>query len=382
MSQTKKPVPFVSGIELSRRTYWDLVRPILDRHFADLPHAAALIDSGSEVLGFDDVMSTDHHWGPRLLLFLEEEAFQAKAELISERMSRDLSYELLGYPTNFTDPDPEDGGVQLMQATDRGPVNHRIMLWTIPSFFEDAIGYDVDRPLEASDWLTLSEQFLRIITSGPIFYDGIGLGEVIARFSYYPRDVWLYMLAAGWARIGQEEHLMGRAGWAGDEVGSALIAARLVRDIMRLCFLMERTYAPYPKWFGMAFRQLECARDLMETLKAVLAAGTWRERDKLLSRAYEYLARRHNALGLTDPLPERVMDFHGRPFHSIEMHGFSGALLAQINAPDVRVLAGRPPIGHVDQFSDSTDLLSKISWRPFLRRLYQLAGSQTGDGHG
>ncbi len=36
----------------------------------------------------------------------------------------------------------------------------------------------------------------------------------------------------------------------GDEVGSALIGSRLVRDIMRLCFLMEQTYAPYAKWFG------------------------------------------------------------------------------------------------------------------------------------
>jgi hypothetical protein len=35
------------------------------------PHAAALLDSGSEVLGFDDAMSTDHHWGPRVLLLLE-----------------------------------------------------------------------------------------------------------------------------------------------------------------------------------------------------------------------------------------------------------------------------------------------------------------------
>jgi hypothetical protein len=70
------------------------------------------------------------------------------------------------------------------------------------------------------------------------------------RLAYYPRDVWLYLLAAGWARIGQEEHLMGRAGTVGDEVGSALIGARLVRDIMRLAFIMERTYAPCAKWFA------------------------------------------------------------------------------------------------------------------------------------
>ena len=72
------------------------------------------------------------------------------------------------------------------------------------------------------------------------------LKEVLGdRFKYYPRDVWLYLMASGWNRIGQEEHLMGRAGLAGDEIGSALIGSRLVRDLMRLCFLMEQQYAPY-----------------------------------------------------------------------------------------------------------------------------------------
>jgi hypothetical protein len=37
---------------------------------------------------------------------------------------------------------------------------------------------------------------------------------------------------------------MPRAGLAGDELGSAVIAARLVRDCMSLCFLMEWQCAP------------------------------------------------------------------------------------------------------------------------------------------
>jgi hypothetical protein len=47
---------------------------------------------------------------------------------------------------------------------------------------------------------------------------------------------------------------MPRAGFVGDELGSALIGSRLVRDIMNLCFLLEKQYAPYPKWFGTAFQ--------------------------------------------------------------------------------------------------------------------------------
>ena len=67
-------------------------------------------------------------------------------------------------------------------------------------------------------------------------------------------------------------------GWlVGDEVGSALIGGRLVRDIMRLCFLMERTYAPYQKWFGTAFKRLSCGPDLWPMLQNALQAETWRD---------------------------------------------------------------------------------------------------------
>lgn len=124
---------------------------------------------------------------------------------------------------------------------------------TAQRFIKDYLAFDLASEIEPADWLTFPEQKLRTISTGPVFHDEVGLGTMRERFAYFPRDVWLYLLAAGWTRIGQEEHLMGRAGTVGDELGSALIGARLVRDIMRLAFLMERTYAPYAKWFGTAF---------------------------------------------------------------------------------------------------------------------------------
>ena len=55
---------FVPGAGLSRRLYHEVVRPILSARFPDLRHAAPLLGLGSEVLGFDDEMSTDHDWKP------------------------------------------------------------------------------------------------------------------------------------------------------------------------------------------------------------------------------------------------------------------------------------------------------------------------------
>jgi hypothetical protein len=369
MSKSTTP-QFVPGLELSRRFYREAVRPVLDGNFGALPHAAALIGSGSEALGYDDVQSTDHHWGPRLLLFLCEEEYARRKNEVDAALREQLPYEFLGYPTNFSPPNPHDNNVQLLSPTDQGPVNHMVVIETVGGYVQNYLGYDLRRTLEPADWLTFPMQKLRALTAGAVYHDDVGLEEVRARFAFYPHDVWLYLLAAGWARIGQEEHLMGRAGSAGDEVGAALIAARLVRDVMRLCFLMERQYPPYAKWFGTAFCRLACAEEMLPALERTLQATTWQERERGLVPAYEALARMHNALQLTDPLPQTATSFHGRPFRVMALHGFTDALLGRIADPAVQRIAARPPIGGIDLFSDNTDLLENPQWRAALRRLY------------
>ena len=361
---------FIPGLIICGDFYREAVRPILDDAFPGLAHSAALIGSGSEVLGFDDAMSTDHHWGPRVQLFVSEDDHLLAADAIHTTLAARLPYTFRGYSTNFGEPNPEDNGVQLLAAIDRGPVNHRVGISTIRDFVQSYLGFDTSGPLEAADWLTFPQQKLRTLTGGAVYHDGIGLEAVRARFAWYPHDIWLYLLAAGWARIGQEEHLMGRAGLVGDELGSALMGSRLVRDVMRLAFLIERQYAPYPKWFGTAFSKLACADELTPHLLAAQTAATWQERMGHLVPAYEALARMHNRLGLTDPLPETVRDFFGRPFQVIALHGFAEALLARISDPQLQAIAARRPIGSVDTISDNADLLEGTNWRLVLRDLW------------
>ena len=370
MSSITDPI-FIPGLELSRRFYLELVNPILSSHFSGLLHTAALIGNGSEVLGFDDLMSTDHHWGPRLQLLLREDDYETHAAVLRKALSEDLPYDFMGYPTNFTPPNPEDNGTQMLQPIQSGRLNHRVDILTIEGFFTDYLDFDIHAPIEPSDWLTFPEQRLRAVTTGAIYRDDLNLEQVRSRFRYYPHDVWLYLLAAGWRRIEQEEHLMGRAGMVGDELGSALIGARLVRDIMRLCFLMEKTYAPYAKWFGTAFQRLACAEELWPHLQNALNAETWQQRESQLIHAYEAIAKRHNALNLTPPLPEQTRLFFGRPIQVIAMHGFAQALLDQIHDPAVLRIAQRSLIGSLDQFSDNTDLLENPTWRPYIRHLYE-----------
>jgi hypothetical protein len=365
---------FQPGAKLSEQFYWRCVRPILDAQFPGLPHAAALLDSGSEVLGYDDAMSTDHNWGPRVILFLNQGELVRQAQAVHEALAQQLPREFQGYPTNFTDPDPNDNGTQLLAHQAQGPINHRVPCLTFQGFITEHLNFDIEQPIEPADWLTFSEQRLLTLTAGPVFYDAIGLNDARARFDYYPRDVWLYLLAAAWTRLGQEDHLMGRAGFAGDELGSALIGARLVRDVMRLCFLMERAYAPYPKWFGSAFQRLPPASSLSPFLTGALRAFSWQERGSYLVPAYEILAARHNALGLTEPLPEKAAPFFSRPFPVVSLHGHVEALLRQIQDPRVQAIAKLPMIGSLDLFSDNTDLTSNPFWRTRLLELYRDQG--------
>src|SRR5262245_2694917 len=130
--------PFIKGLDLSRRFYDEVVKQILERHDRELPYAAALIGAGSEVLGFDDAMSTDHDWGPSVTIFVRPEASHL-VEVIAELMRHELPHQFLGYSTNYIHA-PEEPGVQVMAITTRGVVNHRVQAVTIDSYIMNFLG--------------------------------------------------------------------------------------------------------------------------------------------------------------------------------------------------------------------------------------------------
>ena len=362
---------FLPGLKLCRAFFEEAVRPILEADFPELKYSAALVGSGSEVLGFDTEMSTDHHWGPRAMLFLREQDHARFAGALDAALRRRLPVTFRSYSTSFPNDDPEGKEIGRPELAAEGEVNHFVQILTVRGFVLSYLGFDVEAELEAADWLTFPEQKLRTLVEGAVYHDGVGLGQLRARLAYYPHDVWLFQLASAWARVGQQEHLMGRAGTVGDELGSAVIGAGLVRDLMRLCFLIERRYAPYPKWFGSAFEQLGCAAALRRPLEAALAARRWDAREEHLAAAYEIVAGMQNALGLTEALPETARNFFGRPFKVIALHGFADALAERITDPEVRRIAGRRLIGGVDLVSDRTEILEDARWRPILKRLYE-----------
>ena len=358
---------FMKGLDLSQVFYEEAVKPLLESEFPNLVYSAGHLGSGSDVLGFDTEQSMDHGWGPKLLIFLGEKNYEKYHEALDTSLGHNLPTEIRGFPINFG---YHDDGTIVMQLSDDRPLNHRVETVTIRDFFERYLTVSPLEKMNSIDWVALPEQRLRSIVSGRVFHDGLGqLQSILEKLSYYPNDVWLYLLSTQWRRIAQEEPFMGRCGQVGDELGSRVVGSRLVYDIMKLCFLMEKQYAPYIKWFGTAFSQLKSAGILTPILERVFEATSWEDRQEHLVRAYEIMAGMHNDLGITEPMKAKVSNFHNRPFLVIRADDFADAIYETIQ--DEEVLSLPKFLGGVDQFVNSTDVLSKPKRYPKLRNMFE-----------
>src|SRR5699024_5811450 len=239
-------------------------------------------------------------------------------------------------------------------ATD---ARHHVEVTDPAAWFTAHLGFDPTADVTPADWLATPTQLLAQATAGAVFHDGLHrLAPARYRLRWYPRDLWLHVLACQWRRLAQEEAFVGRCGEVGDDLGSAVVTARLVRDLMRLHLLMNRRYPPYSKWLGSAFARTPGAAELTPHLIAALTAADWRTREHHLCRAYDHAARAHNRLGLTDPVDPTTRPFHDRPFRVLGADRLATALRPRIAAPALRAL---PASGAVDQYVDNTDVLTR-----------------------
>ncbi len=324
------------ALELARGYYTDVVRPLLDERFPGVPHAAALIGSGSEILGYDTVRSTDHDWGPRLRLFVP---FSAAA--VDEMLDELLPDTWAGYPTRFP-----------VTIEDDQVARHRVEVAELGEWLTGWLGFDPRSGVTTADWLATPTQQLLEVTAGAVYHDGTGeLTAARQALAWYPDELWRYVLACQWQRIAQEEAFPGRCAEVGDDLGSRVVAGRLARDIMRLCLLMERRYPPYSKWLGTAFARLPGIGDLPAHLTGAMSAVDWPAREDHLVAAYRAIASRHNELGLTEPLSTDVRGYFDRPIRVLGCGRFGRALWD----PETSVL---PVTGGIDQFVDGVAALA------------------------
>ncbi len=361
---------FIPGLRLARLLYEEAGRPIIEAIVPASAYAASLIGYGSDVLGYDTERSTDHNWGPRFQVFLATDLLRECGDALDAALQDRLPHVFHGCSTGFTEPDPLDNGTQVPDPEATGPVNHLIEITTIADFLSRYLGRDGVTGIGLLDWLVIPDERLVELTAGAVFHDPRGeLAAVRRALSVYPHDVWLYKLACQWRRIAQQESFVGRCNEAGDFIGMKIVTGRLVRDVMKLCFLMERTYAPYEKWLGSAFAKLRCAAVAAPLLDSALRANSYADVERSLAAAYRALGELHNALGVTGPIDPSPRPFFGRPYLVIKADRFANALLAAIKAEELRAIPIR--IGAIDQFIDSPDYIENVAMYEKTRKLFE-----------
>jgi hypothetical protein len=339
---------------LSRLFFSGAVAPLLREFAPGLGYAAARLGSGSDVLGLDGEMSRDHDWGCRLTLLVDQE-YSGQVPEIRRMLEDHLPERFLDFPVRFP-------------VTWDASVSHKVEVATVAGFAASRLGVDPAGGMPVLDWLCVTGQGVLEVTAGPVFADGTRtLAAVRELLAWYPPDVERYVLAAGWQRLAQSLPMVGRTAEAGDLLGSRLLSAGLAGDLVALAFTLSRRWAPYAKWRGTVFRSLPVTARLAPLLDAAVTEAGWREREDALAAGCETLLELQRERGY--PVPgTAVVPFFDRPYRTVNGAVAEG-LLAGVTDPEVARLPRM--VGAVEQWADSTDVLSSPDRRAALQAAYR-----------
>ena len=248
----------MNGLELAENYYKEYGAPMLHEQFAAVESliAVGLVGSGSECLGYDDAVSTDHDFEPGFCLFLPGE------EIIDRRTAFLLERAYAKLPQEY-------GGVKRAKIAPVGGSRHGVI--RTADFFAEKVG-DPAGELDARAWLTLPEYALLEATGGKVFRDDLGAFTAIRqKLSVMPEDVRRKKLAGNLLVMAQAGQYNYNRCLAHGEPGAAQLAVtEFVRAAMNVVFLLNRRYQPYYKWGFRAMRSLPLLPQLADTLEYLL----------------------------------------------------------------------------------------------------------------
>jgi hypothetical protein len=225
----------MKGMELSRRYYTDIVLPAFEKEVPDILDQLAfgLVGPGSECRGYDDSVSRDHDWGPRVCVWVPENVFVSRGEEL-----RKIYGILCGTYLGF-------GPVRQLEQGFR-----KDGVLSIERFFTALLG-TAEQPESLRDWLLIPEEALSDCTNGEVFQDGPGIFSAMrdALLAYYPRDIQLKKISSRCRSAGRNgQHDLWRALARDDRAAVLHLKAAFAFDAAVLIHLLFRRFRPYGKW--------------------------------------------------------------------------------------------------------------------------------------
>lgn len=256
--KTRTPL---SGLELAKQYYETYGKPMIAHKFPEYAHriAVGLVGQGSECFGFDDLLSTDHDFGPSFCLWLTDEDYDKIGVHLQE------AYEQL--PDCFA-------GYAARNTTNRGA--GRVGVMKISSFYEEFIGTS-STALSNEQWLSLPEHLLATATNGEVFYDPLGEFTRIRTFllAFYPEDVRIKKIAARAAIMAQSgQYNYSRCMMRGDLVAANFALQEFIRSGISMVHLLNRSYTPYYKWMHKNISRLPILSEVAPLLQELSSLGS------------------------------------------------------------------------------------------------------------
>ncbi len=242
--------PQITGLELCRRYYEEYGAPMIAERFRayELAIAVGLVGKGSDCFGFDDVLSQDHDYGPRFVMWVTKKVYDEIGEELQE------AYESL--PGSFMGVDR----IETFHGRDRCGV------MVIEEFYKNLLGYNLVGMLDHNSgegasgkesmetiksWLAVHDYALASAVNGEVFRDDEGIFTRYRNMlmEYYPKAVWYRKIAQTCALFSQNgQYNLPRMRMRGQLVAAELAKAECARQAMKLYYLLNRKYAPHDKW--------------------------------------------------------------------------------------------------------------------------------------
>lgn len=275
----RRPQKEISGLELSKCYYETYGKAMLKEQFPEYADrvAAGLVGHGSECLGFDDMWSKDHDFGPGFCLWLTEEDYEKVGQKMQEAYEA-LPKTFMGYPARNTSK--RGGG--------------RVGVLSIPEFYEEFTGNGA--------WSEMEDEKLAMAVNGEVFDDPLGEFSAIREQlqNGMPFAVWKRRLANAVALTAQAgQYNYGRCKKRNDIVAANLALDEFVREGMRTAYLLNRRYMPYYKWAWRGLENLERLSELKPLFEQVLSSEGERESvvEEICARLLEELKRQNLTYG-------------------------------------------------------------------------------------
>lgn len=252
----------MKGLELSRQYFEACGRPMLkalEEKFPELSgqFAAGLVGHGSECLGFDDALSSDHDFGPAFCVWLPESLYQKYGQECQKY------YDAL--PQSFA-------GCEARKVTRFG--EGRVGVLCLEDFYYGLIGLD-HVPQNNMEWMRVPEERLLLATNGAVFLDDRGQFLDIRKglLQFYPEDVLLKKLAARTAAMAQSgQYNYSRLSSRGEWTGAFLALEDFIKNTCSAVHLLNRRYTPYYKWMHRSLRDMACLGEVYGLIDQLTAS--------------------------------------------------------------------------------------------------------------